>query len=245
MAAGDAGEYLRRRGLRALAADRAITALAGAVDAGEACVTVADIDWPRFTEVFTMTRPSTLFDELPEVEPRESAEPEGLTEYAQRLATATSVERERALVDLVRTHAAAVLGHDGAAAVPPTGSFSECGFDSLTAVDVRNRLAEATGLPLPTALVFDYPTPVALAGYLGEEIAAGTDLPDPGESRIRDALASVPLSRFRDAGVFDVMLRLAGLDTGEPAPADPLDPDSIDLMDVDALIQTAIDNLDS
>ena len=104
-------------------------------------------------------------------------------------------------------------------------------------------------LQTPTALVFDYPTPVALAGHLGAEILAGSDLSggaaDPDEARVRDALAAVPLSRFRDAGVFDVMLRLAGLDTGTAAPADPLEADSIDLMDVDALIQTAIDTLDS
>ena len=250
MAAGDAGEYLKRRGLSALPAQRALTALGQAVDADESCVTVADVEWTRFTQAFTATRPSTLFEELPEVRRSQvdtAPEPAGLTEFAQRLATASAADRDRALLDLVRTHTAGVLGHDGTAAITAAGAFTDLGFDSLTAVDLRNRLAEATGLALPTALVFDHPTPQALAVHLGAEVTS-TDTEvdgDPGDARIREALAAVPLSRFRDAGVFDVMLRLAGLADDEPAAAEALDPDSIDLMDVDALIEAATENLDS
>ncbi|MGB3440119.1 MAG: SDR family NAD(P)-dependent oxidoreductase [Actinophytocola sp.] len=245
MAAGAAGEYLARRGLRPMPTEPAVAALAGAVGSGVPCVTVADVDWARFTPVFTAVRPSPLIGEFSGTT-TETPPPDGPTDLAKRLAAAPVAERERALLDLVRTNAAAVLGHDGTAAVPAAASFADLGFDSLTAVALRNRVADATGLAMSSALVFDYPTPLALAAYLGDELAADGD---EDEDAVRRALAAVPLSRFRDAGVLDVMLRLAGLagdtpgDTPGGESADPAD--ALDLMDLDALIQTALDTHDS
>ncbi|AOS64002.1 type I polyketide synthase [Actinoalloteichus hymeniacidonis] len=90
---------------------------------------------------------------------------------ARRLVSMTDEQRITFLVDLVRTHAAAVLGSSETNGVDANQAFKEAGFDSLTAVELRNRLTTATGVRLPATLVFDYPTPTVLAGHLRAQLA--------------------------------------------------------------------------
>ncbi|MBL1111554.1 SDR family NAD(P)-dependent oxidoreductase [Streptomyces sp. 110] len=184
MAAGDGGDQLARRGLPAMAPDLAIAALQGAVAGDDGVVTVADVDWERFAPAFTIGRPSPLLGELPEVvsaleraRAAEESHAEGGSRLRERLLALAPGERERAVLDLVRGHAAAVLGFSGMEGVESDRAFKELGFDSLTAVEFRNRLNADTGLRLPTTLVFDYPN----ARTLAEHVRVGV-LPDEGTS---------------------------------------------------------------
>ncbi|MCF3125319.1 SDR family NAD(P)-dependent oxidoreductase [Streptomyces arenae] len=163
----------RAMGMSALDPDRALTALRRALDGGDTTVTVADVDWTKFAPAFTSSRPSPLLSALPEAQrpggpDGDSAVPDG---FAERLAALTGGERERALQDLVCGQAAAVLGYAGSDGVEPTTAFRDLGFDSLTSVDLRNRISTAAGVPLPATLIFDYATPAALAKHLGAELA--------------------------------------------------------------------------
>jgi acyl transferase domain-containing protein/acyl carrier protein len=89
---------------------------------------------------------------------------------AKRLAAAPAREHERILLRAVCTYSATVLGHASAEAVETTQSFKELGFDSLAAIELRNRLNQALGVSLPATLIFDYPTPSVLANYLLENV---------------------------------------------------------------------------
>ncbi|MGP3965615.1 SDR family NAD(P)-dependent oxidoreductase, partial [Nonomuraea sp. 3N208] len=92
---------------------------------------------------------------------------------AQSLRGLSPEERERALLDLVRGQAAVVLGHVTPNVISATGAFKDAGFDSLTAVELRNRLNAATGLQLPSSLLFDYPSPKVLTDHLQSELLGG------------------------------------------------------------------------
>ncbi|WP_431884280.1 SDR family NAD(P)-dependent oxidoreductase [Micromonospora gifhornensis] len=96
--------------------------------------------------------------------------PGGATGLAARLAGASPAEGRRLLLDTIRTHVAGVLGHDDASGIDERRAFKDLGFDSLTAIELRNRLNTALGRALPATLIFDHPSPGALAEHLRDDL---------------------------------------------------------------------------
>nr|WP_280383991.1 type I polyketide synthase [Nocardia wallacei] len=114
---------------------------------------VREVPGPRLAEILTRVHAAPVrAAEQPRIVARLAGLPEG--------------DRRALLLSTVRTHAAEVLGHDGGHAVEPESTFRDLGFDSLGAVELRNRLRRMTGLKLPATTVFDYPTPQDLADHL-------------------------------------------------------------------------------
>ncbi|MEO5875358.1 MAG: SDR family NAD(P)-dependent oxidoreductase [Streptosporangiaceae bacterium] len=151
-------ERMTRSGIAALTNDQALSLLDAAVRHPDPHLVAMNLDIRAFAPPLPAllrtlggpTRPSAA-----------TARP--ATDWAGRLSTLSAAEQHRVLLDLVRGHAAAVLGHPDPGAVQPDVPFKELGFDSLTAVELRNRLAAGTGLRLPATFVFTYPTPSAIA----------------------------------------------------------------------------------
>ncbi|RDG38175.1 SDR family NAD(P)-dependent oxidoreductase [Streptomyces corynorhini] len=181
LASGETGARLARTGMPAMDAEYALTALQQAVAGTEPVLAVADVRWETYAFTHSADAPR-LLAELPEVRAAQSARTTpsgpGATGNAltDRLAALPADERHRELLAVARKWAAAALGYSTAEEIDEERAFRDLGFDSLTAVALRNTVAEATGLRLPVTLVFDHPTAAALAAHLDRELfGAATD----------------------------------------------------------------------
>ncbi|WP_046707936.1 type I polyketide synthase, partial [Streptomyces europaeiscabiei] len=182
---GGLGEDDRRRiaasGLPALAPDRALRLLDEALTTGEPLLAPLRTDAAALRSAAATGRLPALLHGLVPAPARRAARSADADSSAlgRSLAGLSGPDQERLLSDLVRRHAAVALGHGSAGAVDGEQSFKDLGFDSLTSVDLRNRLSAETGLRLPATLVFDHPRPSALARHLARELAGTTEQSAP------------------------------------------------------------------
>ena len=212
MSADDSAvDFFRRRGLQPLDPATAVKSLHHALDQGDTTTTVAAIDWRRFQVGFTALRPSPLLADLPETAEQRPEEQQTASAgpLQQKLAGSPPAEQRHILVRHVQTHAASILGHDDTDAVPPAKPFQELGFDSLTAVQLRDQLNASTGLRLPTTVLFDYPSSEELARYLHGQLVEDEAA---GEQRILSELdiwdSASPLAAVDEAARTRIAARL-------------------------------------
>ncbi|WP_055526186.1 type I polyketide synthase [Streptomyces graminilatus] len=198
-------DQLDRMGVRQMRPESAIEVMREAVEQGETTLTVSDMDWARFAPVYALSRRRPLIEEIPEAARALRGESDGdqassgdddtaAGRLRERLTGLAGPERRAVLLDLVRTRAAAVLGHADAADIAAGRPFKDLGFDSLTATELRNRLGAATGLRLPATLVFDHPTPTALAGLLLQELLGGAEAASPVQPPVHLPVDDDPLA---------------------------------------------------
>jgi polyketide synthase 7 len=215
MAQGPAGERARRHGLLEMAPELAVEALRQTLDRQDPAPVIIDIDWDKFAGFFAADRSSQLLAGIPEARQAMAATKEaagraveaGASELAQRLAGQSAAQRDRILLELVRAQVSEVLGHSGADAVAPGRPFQEVGFDSLTALELRNRLTALTGQRLPSSLVFDHPTPAALARFLATQLDPGAVAADPPKYLTEIDKLAADLAKSPPVGAVRVQLR--------------------------------------
>ncbi|MFF4661307.1 type I polyketide synthase, partial [Streptomyces sp. NPDC001381] len=169
---------LRRGGLTPMEVEPALTALGSLLAHDDTWTLVSDIDWARIAAGRRGLPGGALLSRIPEAVRATAAAQDTTTAHGgglrAELAPLDAAERRRLLLKLVRHSAATALGHPTPESIQPARAFQDCGFDSLTAVELRNLLATATGLTLPTTLVFDHPTPLALTDHLARALDDGT-----------------------------------------------------------------------
>jgi polyketide synthase 12 len=163
------------------------------------------------------------------------------------LAALPDDEAEAVVRDRVREQAAVVLGHPTGTAVDADQAFTQLGFDSLTAVELCNRLSSSTGLRLPSTLVFSYPTPRELSRHLCGLLRPAPDAATAEDAEIREVLRTVSIDRLRGAGLLEQVLACAGpprTDTAAPLPGPGTDTEALAALDLEALVDLALDERD-
>ncbi|HXS47239.1 MAG TPA: type I polyketide synthase, partial [Solirubrobacterales bacterium] len=161
---------LGRSGIAAMSNERGLALLDAALTVGEPLALAAPLDRAGLGAMASAGMLPPILSGLVRLPKRRRAASKG--SLGAKLASMPEAERKGYVLELVRGEAAAVLGHSSAAEIDPERAFKDLGFDSLAAVELRNRLGALTGLRLPATLVFDYPSAKALTGYLLEEASA-------------------------------------------------------------------------
>ncbi|WP_440581629.1 SDR family NAD(P)-dependent oxidoreductase [Streptomyces laculatispora] len=179
-------ERMRRQGLPALEPEQGLALFDAGLRSGRAALVPLPIDVTAL-RTRTDTIPALLRDLVPNTRRpavRAVAGTGDGQELVRSLAGLADDERARKLLEMVRDRVAKVLGHASAQAIEADRPFQELGFDSLSAVELRNELNLTTALRLPATLVFDYPTARAVAGYIDGELdgSGGRETARPSSS---------------------------------------------------------------
>ncbi|MFX0581081.1 SDR family NAD(P)-dependent oxidoreductase, partial [Nocardia nepalensis] len=165
---------LKRTGVVPMSVEEAVALFDAALVADHPAVATARLDYRMLRDRTVAAFLPPLFGVLAGTPRRRTVETStaaARSELAQRLHGLSSDEQRRLLTELVCTQASIALGYTDTAGIDARQAFKDLGFDSLTAVELRNRLQTSTGLTLTPTLIFDYPTPTALAGYLHEQFS--------------------------------------------------------------------------
>jgi len=238
---------LSRGGLAPLSAGQAVELFDAGVALDHPCVVAARLDQAALRNLALDGGLSPLFSQLVHRPARRLVDNDAaasVSALAARLRGLSTVEQHNLLLQLVCSQVAIVLGTDGDD-VDPDKTFQDLGFDSLTAVELRNRLKTTTGLALSPTLIFDYPTPTTVARHLLDDFQGADTSSDAGvsEDDVRQILTSIPISRLREAGILDTLVALAD-SPGSAATTESeiTTPASIDSMDVETLVKHVTDN---
>ncbi|MDT7784669.1 MAG: hypothetical protein QOF58_3088, partial [Pseudonocardiales bacterium] len=225
-------QTIKSVGASTLDPELAVAAMRSVVAEAAPTAVIADIHHPQLLSALLSLRPSPVLAELPgarevldELAAARRDSESAAAELRRSLRELPAAERIEPVLELVRTRAAQVLGHSGKEAVASDKAFRDIGFDSLTAVELRNHLTEITGLALPAGLVFDYPSPRVLAEHLlSELLGEGGDADDVSVVRTTDDIAIVGMACHFPDGIDspeDLWRRVvAGEDAMSDFPAD-------------------------
>jgi acyl carrier protein len=214
---GDSGiARLNRVGVGAMSAGQALEFFDAALALNHPLVVAAQLDraalnnpalagaWPPLFTSLVGRPQRRLVDDIDNTAAKSA--------LAQRLSGMSAEQQRNTLVELISNQVAVVLGRADRDDINPHATFHDLGFDSLRAIELRNRLKTATGLTLSPTLIFDYPTPDALAEYLGQQLVDysrnALTANDAEDAEIQRLVASIPVSRLRDEGVLDILLAM-------------------------------------
>ena len=199
-------------GVAAMTTDQALELFDTALIVNHPTVVAALLDRTALAKPTLSTRLPPLFADLVRRPLRRLVTTEATavkSALAQRLHGLTLDQQHNLLLDLVRSHIAVVLGHSNPDDIDPGRSFQGSGFASLTAVELGNRLKTATGLSLSSTLIYDQPTPDALATHLQRQLSENGVNAAP-EVEIQRLISTIPVQRLRDEGILDVLLGMLG-----------------------------------
>ncbi|HJP73360.1 MAG TPA: SDR family NAD(P)-dependent oxidoreductase, partial [Pseudonocardiaceae bacterium] len=166
------------------------------------------------------------------------ARDDGQVSFADRLANLSAADAETFVLDWVREQVAVVLGHAAGTNIDVDQAFKYLGFDSLTSVELCNRLAATTGLRLPSTLVFSYPTPRLLGQHIAGKLITAPPAEPSDDGEIREILRTVPIENLRNAGLIELIRACANDSDGNSAIADA---DELADLDLDALVDLVLD----